>query len=141
MKKTFDKKNTNDPSIKIKDKIVELSLPDINFDGRNEMIISTYGSATSLGTFGVFYLDSSGSIYSYDVMDPQLEGLNLNQDQHFGGKLSVLGDLNKDGFISKKENKKYSDNKFSKMDSNKDKKISKEEIKDYKKSQCTNHKK
>ena len=74
------------------------SLPDINFDGRNEMVISTYGSATSLGTFGVFYLDSSGSIYSYDVLDPKIEGLNLNQDQHFGGKRSVLGDLNKDGF-------------------------------------------
>ncbi|MBL56268.1 MAG: hypothetical protein CMP61_03680 [Flavobacteriales bacterium] len=74
------------------------SLPDINFDGRNEMVISTYGSATSLGTFGVFYLDSIGSISSYDVLDPKIEGLNLNQDQHFGGKLSVLGDLNKDGF-------------------------------------------
>ena len=74
------------------------SLSDINFDGRNEMVITTYGSSTDLGTCGVFYLDSSGSIYSYDVMDPQLEGLNLNQDQHFGGKLSVLGDLNKDGF-------------------------------------------
>ena len=41
MKKTFDKKNTNDPSIKIKDKIVELSLPDINFDGWSKEVILT----------------------------------------------------------------------------------------------------
>jgi hypothetical protein len=74
------------------------SIPDINFDGRNEMVISTYGSATNLGTFGVFYLDNSGEITNYDIMDPQLDGLNLNQDQHFGSKISVLGDINNDGF-------------------------------------------
>lgn len=74
------------------------SLPDINFDGRNEMILSTYGSTTDLGTFGIFYLDADGNITDYDVMDKQLEGLNLNLNQAFGGKLSYLGDLNKDGF-------------------------------------------
>ena len=43
MNKTFNNKKTNDSSIKLKDKIIDLSLPDINFDGwSKEVILSSF---------------------------------------------------------------------------------------------------
>ena len=74
------------------------SIPDINYDGRNEILITPHKTHSGYGEVGLFFLDEEGDITGYKILNKEIEGLGLIKDELFGSRLSYLGDLNKDGF-------------------------------------------
>lgn len=94
----------NDPSVKsiFPDAITYgpkvSSIPDINYDGRNEMLLSAYSTTSGYGEVALIFLDERGDITGHKLLNKDVDGLELIKDELFGSNLSYLGDLNGDGF-------------------------------------------
>ena len=74
------------------------SIPDINYDGRNEILLSAYRTTSGYGEVALIFLNDKGDITGHKLLNKDLNGLDLEEDEDFGSNLSYLGDLNNDGF-------------------------------------------
>lgn len=78
--------------------VVVSSTPDINYDGRNELLLSSFRTTSGYGEVALVFIDEAGDITGYKLLNKDVNGLGIIKDEDFGSKLSYLGDLNKDGF-------------------------------------------
>lgn len=77
------------------------SLPDLNFDGVNELLVTACRDflPDNYGAAYVFFLDSSGDVTSYELIDRNtVSGLDYPPDQQFGSLIYHVGDINSDGY-------------------------------------------
>ncbi len=77
------------------------SLPDLNFDGVNELLVTACRDflPDNYGEAYVFFLDSSGDVTSYELIDRNtVSGLDYPPDQQFGSLIYHVGDINSDGY-------------------------------------------